>query len=95
VVDPTGREAETHFERISYNPVSDTSIVECRPVTGRTHQLRYESIPLAGSPTLTLTLNFTLHTLEFIWPTWDIPLAMILGMEALCHSTLKKETKTQ
>ena len=94
MVDPTGQEAETHFERMSYDPLSDTSIVECRPVTGRTHQLRYESISLAGSPTHTLNLT-PYHTLVFIWPTWDIPLAMILGMEALCHSTLKKETKTQ
>jgi len=34
------KEAQTAFEGISYDPVTDTSLVFCVPFTGRTHQLR-------------------------------------------------------
>lgn len=39
-VHPEGKPAETGFERLAYEPRSDTSIVLCRPTTGRTHQIR-------------------------------------------------------
>ncbi|VDQ13225.1 unnamed protein product, partial [Trichobilharzia regenti] len=35
-----GKSARTHFMRLSYNPVTDTSLVICRLFTGRTHQIR-------------------------------------------------------
>lgn len=35
-----GKEAKTRFKRISYDPASNTSIVKCYPLTGRTHQIR-------------------------------------------------------
>lgn len=41
MVDPkNGKEAKTKFKRISYDPASNTSIVKCYPLTGRTHQIR-------------------------------------------------------
>lgn len=32
--------AASVFRLVKYDPISDTSLVECRPLTGRTHQLR-------------------------------------------------------
>ena len=47
---PEGREAVSIFRPVGqYDPVSDTSLVECRPVSGRTHQLRLH-LQLIGSP---------------------------------------------
>ncbi|KAF9912155.1 hypothetical protein EC991_000565 [Linnemannia zychae] len=39
-VHPDGKACSTIFERLRYDPESDTSIVLARPVTGRTHQIR-------------------------------------------------------
>lgn len=37
-VDPKGKQSVTVFRRLSYN--GRTSVVDCRPITGRTHQIR-------------------------------------------------------
>ncbi|KAI9316827.1 pseudouridine synthase, partial [Dichotomocladium elegans] len=51
-VHPDGRPSKTLFERISYD--GKTSVVRCRPLTGRTHQirvhLRYLGFPIANDP---------------------------------------------
>ncbi|KAF9019828.1 hypothetical protein BGZ52_003071, partial [Haplosporangium bisporale] len=39
-VHPDGKACSTIFELAQYDPVTDTSIVYARPVTGRTHQIR-------------------------------------------------------
>ncbi|KAG9065143.1 hypothetical protein KI688_002465 [Linnemannia hyalina] len=39
-VQPDGKACSTIFERLRYDPESNTSIVLARPVTGRTHQIR-------------------------------------------------------
>jgi RluA family pseudouridine synthase len=46
-VNPDGRAAKTQFERVSYN--GHTSVVKCRPHTGRTHQIRVH-LQHAGFP---------------------------------------------
>jgi tRNA pseudouridine32 synthase / 2,5-diamino-6-(5-phospho-D-ribitylamino)-pyrimidin-4(3H)-one deaminase len=47
-----GKEATTVFKRISYD--GETSIVKCKPLTGRTHQIRvhlqYLGYPIANDP---------------------------------------------
>lgn len=47
-----GKEAKTVFKRISYD--GETSIIKCKPLTGRTHQIRvhlqYIGYPIANDP---------------------------------------------
>ena len=59
-VKPTGKPAKTAFKRISYD--GETSIVRCRPFTGRTHQIRvhlqYLGHPIANDP---------VYSNEWVW----------------------------
>ncbi|KAH3671393.1 hypothetical protein WICMUC_004690 [Wickerhamomyces mucosus] len=52
--DKDGKEATTVFQKINYDPVSNTSLVLCKPLTGRTHQIRvhlqYIGFPIANDP---------------------------------------------
>ncbi|CAG8595912.1 13674_t:CDS:2 [Ambispora leptoticha] len=52
MVHPDGKSCTTVFERISYN--GRTSVVRCKPLTGRTHQIRvhlqYLGHPIANDP---------------------------------------------
>lgn len=49
-----GRYAKTIFKKLSFDPESNTSIVLCKPLTGRTHQIRvhlqYLGFPIANDP---------------------------------------------
>ncbi|KAF0278319.1 hypothetical protein FOG50_00802 [Hanseniaspora uvarum] len=49
-----GKPSQTEFKRISYDKESNTSIVLCKPLTGRTHQIRlhlqYLGYPIANDP---------------------------------------------
>jgi 23S rRNA-/tRNA-specific pseudouridylate synthase len=47
--DPTGKLAKTRFERVFYDQASDTSVIRCFPLTGRTHQIRLHCL-YAGYP---------------------------------------------
>ena len=40
IVHPKGKSCETIFVRLSYDAQDDSSVVFCRPITGRTHQIR-------------------------------------------------------
>ncbi|ORY00915.1 pseudouridine synthase [Basidiobolus meristosporus CBS 931.73] len=52
IVSPKGKECKTTFERMHYN--GKTSLVRCKPETGRTHQIRvhlqYLGYPIANDP---------------------------------------------
>ncbi|GAA5974405.1 hypothetical protein JCM11641_005264 [Rhodosporidiobolus odoratus] len=54
VVHPEGRESKTIFNRLSYDQRSDTSVVHCKPITGRSHQIRvhlqFLGHPIANDP---------------------------------------------
>lgn len=51
-VTPTGKQATTTFRRVSFN--GHTSVVECKPLTGRTHQIRihlhHAGYPIMNDP---------------------------------------------
>jgi hypothetical protein len=47
--DPNGKPSLSIFRSLGYCAESDTSLVECRPYTGRTHQLRLH-LELLGTP---------------------------------------------
>ncbi|KAI1318991.1 hypothetical protein EDD11_005189 [Mortierella claussenii] len=63
-VHPDGKACSTIFERLRYDPATDTSIVLARPVTGRTHQIRVH-LQWLGYP---ITNDPLYHNTE-IWGT--------------------------
>ncbi len=52
IEDPKGLECHTEFKPLHYDPVSNWTLVECAPKTGRQHQIRahsaLEGYPIAG-----------------------------------------------
>ncbi|KAK0549049.1 hypothetical protein OC845_003309 [Tilletia horrida] len=54
LVHPLGKECQTIFKRLSYDSETDTSVLHCRPITGRTHQIRvhvqYLGYPIPNDP---------------------------------------------
>ncbi|KAI0629467.1 pseudouridine synthase [Trametes polyzona] len=54
IVHPEGKHAKTIFKRIRYDANTDTSVLHCRPMTGRSHQIRvhlqYLGHPIANDP---------------------------------------------
>jgi RluA family pseudouridine synthase len=54
IVAPQGKESQTVFTRMSYDAERDQSVVHCRPLTGRTHQIRVHlqwlGYPIANDP---------------------------------------------
>ncbi|KAG8928526.1 hypothetical protein FRC02_006802 [Tulasnella sp. 418] len=40
MIHPEGRPSQTLFNLLSYDPKSNTSVVHCQPLTGRSHQIR-------------------------------------------------------
>lgn len=57
-----GKDAETIFRRISYDPESNTSVVKCFPQTGRTHQIRVH-LQFIGHP----IANDPIYSNSFVW----------------------------
>ncbi|KAF8557921.1 pseudouridine synthase [Imleria badia] len=54
IVHPEGKPAKTLFNRLHYDANTDTSVLRCRPFTGRSHQIRvhlqYLGHPIANDP---------------------------------------------
>lgn len=54
IVHPRGKDCRTLFQRLSYDAASDTSVLVCRPITGRTHQIRVHAqwlgYPISNDP---------------------------------------------
>lgn len=62
VDEKNGKEAKTEFKRISYDKESNTSIVKCQPLTGRTHQIRVH-LQFLGHP----IANDPIYSNEDVW----------------------------
>ncbi|EGW31977.1 DRAP deaminase [Spathaspora passalidarum NRRL Y-27907] len=62
VDEENGKESSTEFRRVSYDPETNTSIVKCHPLTGRSHQIRvhlqYIGYPIANDP---------MYSNQFVW----------------------------
>eukprot|EP01130_Rhizamoeba_saxonica_P012125 TRINITY_DN5085_c0_g1_i1.p1 TRINITY_DN5085_c0_g1~~TRINITY_DN5085_c0_g1_i1.p1 ORF type:complete len:191 (-),score=37.71 TRINITY_DN5085_c0_g1_i1:132-704(-) len=69
-VHPDGKPSRTLFKRLSYCKDSDTSILRCIPITGRTHQIRIHTKhlghPIVGDP-IYGPINEDEGTYEEIW----------------------------
>ncbi|KZV96732.1 pseudouridine synthase [Exidia glandulosa HHB12029] len=54
IVHSDGKPAKTIFTRLFYDPKTDSSVLHCQPVTGRSHQIRvhlqYLGYPIANDP---------------------------------------------
>jgi RluA family pseudouridine synthase len=54
IVHPEGKPAKTIFTRLHYDKNTNTSVLHCRPLTGRSHQIRvhlqYLGYPIANDP---------------------------------------------
>ncbi|KAG2347351.1 pseudouridine synthase [Suillus weaverae] len=54
IVHPEGKAAKTVFNRLHYDSATNTSVLHCRPMTGRSHQIRvhlqYLGHPIANDP---------------------------------------------
>ncbi|KAJ8463436.1 hypothetical protein ONZ51_g10253 [Trametes cubensis] len=54
IVHPEGKPAKTIFKRLRYDENTDTSVLHCRPLTGRSHQIRvhlqFLGHPIANDP---------------------------------------------
>ncbi|KDQ56299.1 hypothetical protein JAAARDRAFT_690247 [Jaapia argillacea MUCL 33604] len=54
IIHPEGKNAKTIFKRLHYDENTDSSVLHCRPLTGRSHQIRvhlqYLGYPIANDP---------------------------------------------
>lgn len=62
IVDKDGKDAKTLFKRVSYDPITDTSVVVCRPHTGRSHQIRVH-LQFVGHP----IANDPIYSNPYVW----------------------------
>lgn len=62
IVHPEGKPAKTAFNRIFYDQNTNTSVLHCRPFTGRSHQIRVHlqwlGFPIANDPIYSNTEAF-------------------------------------
>ncbi|KAG8827734.1 hypothetical protein FRC19_000743 [Serendipita sp. 401] len=62
IVHPEGKPAKTLFKRMFYDSRTDTSVLLCRPFTGRSHQIRvhlqFLGYPVANDPIYSNTTAF-------------------------------------
>ncbi|KAG9312337.1 pseudouridine synthase [Chiua virens] len=62
IVHPEGKPAKTVFNRLRYDANTDTSVLRCRPFTGRSHQIRVH-LQYLGHP----IVNDPVYSEERIW----------------------------
>ncbi|KLO15405.1 pseudouridine synthase [Schizopora paradoxa] len=62
IVHPEGKHAKTIFKRLHYDEITNTSVLHCRPQTGRSHQIRVHLQFLGHS-----IANDPIYSSERIW----------------------------
>ncbi|KAI0821309.1 pseudouridine synthase [Irpex lacteus] len=62
IVHPEGKHAKTVFTRLHYDANTDSSVLHCRPLTGRSHQIRVH-LQFLGHP----IANDPIYSEERIW----------------------------
>jgi len=62
IVHPDGKPAVTIFKRLHYDANTDSSVIHCRPMTGRSHQIRVH-LQFLGHP----IANDPIYSEERIW----------------------------
>lgn len=98
--DPDGKPSLSIFRCLGYDPDSDTSLVACRPYTGRTHQLRLHlqllGVPIANDPCYGGELFYgnadakskALQAISQLRTEGTIPLSKIPHMEGYSNTDL-------
>lgn len=90
VVNEKGLKAITEMSLIKYYDISDVSLIECKLLTGRTHQIRahcnYIGLPIIGDKIYGCKSNTVnrqalhCHSISFIHPITNTPMQFEIGL---------------